>query len=570
MAPPPGVLDVRAPAGATVQVGAQRVRVETDNPVRFVGIGAPPYTVHMDRGDERTTILEVPGPTLDFVTLGGESAVRGTLIPLAIRPTIAGLEAVAALSGDQVFQGRRTPTGFEIRLPEGVPARLVGLWRPGGRATALGLRLLPDPRRSLGVQALAPTVPLDAETRVRLESAPTGYLSVELTLEGLRTGLVLGGGVAARQEGVAVARPSALAGAGLWLEATARSPGAAAPDRVAGAHVQLATAEASLAWAPEAQVQPRPATEEPAPALGVADRTLRWAPGDATYAEIELLADDGCAPTRTWRVFAPAAPGRLTLPRIEDDPLGRPLLTGRVTLHGLAGVAWEAWVRGEAPSASRWPRAGAAWRQGEAGRWRGGEEACAADARQGAYTFVPEAACGAAQPLDVVVDRCGRVLPLDGDVGLCQARLPAALDDLRVADGALVPDGGAAMLAPAALSGDWYRVEVWRELRTLAPDGGPGTTLEDRVRIDAGDAVDGPYARMAPTGHLQIATRRLQVDARLTAFDGQRVALALPPDGCALVPGAEARLDGEALTVTLWRPQGPTQGALYEVQLGRR
>ncbi|MEZ4472848.1 MAG: hypothetical protein R3F60_19090 [bacterium] len=223
--PPEGVLDVRAPVGSTVRVSGQRAQVETEEPVRLVGIGPPPYQVQIDRPGERVTVLEVPGPVLDFVQLAEGPPVRGTLIPLAVRPTVAGLDALAAVAGDQVFPGERTATGFQVRVPEGVPTRLIGLWRPGGRATALGLRSLPDPRRSLGVQALAPTHPLTSETRLRLGSAPEGYLTAELTLDGLRTGLVLGAGVAARQEGLAVARPAALPGAGLWLEAAARSPG---------------------------------------------------------------------------------------------------------------------------------------------------------------------------------------------------------------------------------------------------------------------------------------------------------------------------------------------------------
>ncbi|MEZ4472847.1 MAG: hypothetical protein R3F60_19085 [bacterium] len=209
----------------------------------------------------------------------------------------------------------------------------------------------------------------------------------------------------------------------------------------------------------------------------------------------------------------------------------------------MAGLGYDGWVRGEGPPPDARPRAGASFSHTSRGWWRGGAQSCAPDDRQGRYTWVPPTACdGEAEPLAVVVDRCGAVL-------LSRARRRSAGPGRATPSrrggpgpGRRPPhpraDAGAA--PPGDLAGDFHRVEIWRERRTVAPDGGPGTVTEDRILLEAGEPEKGPFARLTEAGRLLVATRRLSLEGRLLGFDGEVLSLEGEPGPC----GAQARLAG--------------------------
>lgn len=551
-----------APAGS-VRVGAVQVEVEAGQPARLSAIGPPPWVVTWQGADETVTVLEVPGPLLDLTRLLQPAPVRGSLITLDIRPSPAA-RAVVLVAGDQVLVAEPTAEGFLGRAPRGVPTEIIALFGDE-RPVSLGRRYVPDPARTPQPLAVGPDVPLSEGTAVRLESAPAGHVQGELTVGGLRTGLILGSGLAARQEAVVLPRPAAAAWpeAGLWIEAQARDPGQALPYATTAAHLRLETTEATLVWPADGQVRPAPGPTHAAPVL--ADGRLRWLAGEALWVEVVLDAIDGCAPPRRWRILAPAAPESLVLPALEF--LQWPLLQARVGLRTRADTTWAELLAGEAPLPVRWPQTlSLVSERWVAGALRGGD-ACTASPRQGRY-LLEEPRCREDVSRAVVVDRCGRLLPEDGGVDFCAATaddLVPTDDGFALGSARLVAPAVASQAAPGGLQGDYHRIEIRRQHRRATASGAPDVPLEAVVRIESGDAATGPFARISPEGRVTVRAERFDFDGALADFDG--LVGTLTPDACG--EPLPFSFDG-ALRITRWRLTGPGVGEELQVVLQRR
>ena len=572
VATPVGFLEVRGPAGQ-VTVGTLRAEI-TGGRARLIGMGPPPYTVTWEGPDARVTVLEVPGPTLDLQAMLLPPPIRGDLIDLDIRPSVDGAMAVVLVAGDQVFAAEPVAGGFHGLAPRGVPTDIVALFARDGRAVALGRRRLPDPALASQPLAIAPGIPLDGRLAVRLETAPAGVVTGELTLHGLRTGLILGSGLADRLGAVALPRPDidALPEGGVWLEAQARDPGEAEPRLITAAHALLGTEQATLPWPQDAEVRPRPSAPAVAPVLTADQRRLRFLPGDAAWVEVVIEASNSCLVRRPWRIFAPAAAGEVLIPRLEADALTLPALQTQLTLHTLPGLTYADLLAGDAPPAVRWPRtAQRATRQTTRGTLRGGDTTCTPTALRGDYRLVEAGLCTGQPARTLTIGPCGDLLPLDGAGDLCGATaedLQPDGDTLRLGDAQLLRPADPTDPTPAVLVGDWHRVDVTQEHWTATPDGRRGQPLDDPARIEA--AADGPYLRFEPNGRFRLRTRYAQLDGALQTFDGLTGTLEADPDDCGARHPVPLDLTDGTLTLDRWTPDGRGAGTRQIVRIRRQ
>ncbi|MBU0552062.1 hypothetical protein KKB55_21660, partial [Myxococcota bacterium] len=208
-----------------------------------------------------------------------------------------------------------------------------------------------------------------------------------------------------------------------------------------------------------------------APPLPRASASLLGGP-PATIYEIELEGWGACGAGRPWRIFTRALDG-LSLPKPEDqDPLAAPLIHARVRWTGLEALGFEALgfealgfealLKGPLPWS---PRAASRAVEG----WYAGGGCAGGDVEAGLYALYDEARCAGPAPR-VVLDRCGRLIPLDGACLLDEPTLHRAPQRLDLGGGrwlARLPRAGVA--APPSLEGAWGWVEIYEEGEAGAP-----------------------------------------------------------------------------------------------------
>lgn len=550
------------------------LRAEHDT--RIGGLGPPPHTVTFVTDAQQLTVVDVPGDTLDLVRLLDAPEGRpGNLIELPLRLRRPGTVDLVAIVDDQIV----TASADHIALPADRPADLWGVWRRDGRPTGLVYRHLATPGVWAPGVELQPTIALDGAIDIELPRSPTGWVQAELTVDGLRTGLILGEGLAGPGAAVRVARPSQVdvPTGGLWLTAQA-------PDHAQAAHVPLDTPAAGLAWPDDPAISPRPGPID-AGAIIARDRPrLQWqaTPG-LLRADFEIT--DGCT-TDTWSIVAPADTGSLDLPLPPGrDPLRSPLLLGNVRVDRLADASYAARLSGALGPAAAAPTHSA--RQtvlGRSGAWRAGTASCTASPVQGTWYVEPtDAACDpSADAQQVIVDRCGNLIPVPADPGLCGAisgstvalRAGGRLRLRRDGDGWLLGDrlrlrppldGG--MMPPPELIGDWFRARVSEQVHEPEGDG-PGVPRDSEVVLAVADPRGGPWAELTPSGRLTVRLDARPLEAILQSFDGVTARFLVEGRLCSAEPRViEATFDADQLVIEEWLAD---RAVLRRWRLGRR
>lgn len=589
-------LVVRSPVAGTVTVEGFSAAVTAREGVELTGLGAPPYTVTLEMADERVTLVDVPGPVVDFAAMVDRAPpVRGETVTVRLRLGASGAVEARALSRQQVLAARTLADGaLALDLPaDDGPVEVVALWSQDGRARRMARVRLSDVRRQAPEELhLEPDIVLDRHVAVSFAGEPAGHVRGELTYAGQPTGLILGGGFA--EPGVAAAIPlppprRELRAFGVWISGTARRVGAATPVAAVADHVALSARAHTLRWAPPIDVAPAPVGDPTRAApLVRSGLTLRWTAEatSATYVEVELDGRSGCERVR-WRVIAPAAPGGLVLPPVAGpDPLAMPLIVGRFEAVTVADRTYADLFGAEAVVPSRLPTVTArVVRRAVAGLWRGGADDCRGAELTGRYAVVAAGDAGACRPgaavAEGLIDRCGRWVPLaEGDgagaaltcgradgrrfvfqSGAAQAVQPVTWGDttalaLDHPDAPLVlvpwrrPDD--VREPPPELRGAWHRVEVHVRDHAVEPDGAPGRALDAPALLFSGDGAGGPWLEVDDTGDLHVETPRVALRGALTAFDGRDGAVTLTPAVCPDGPlQADLRLDGNRLVLEM-------------------
>ncbi len=565
----PGRVDllVRAPVGGTVRVADRFGRIDASGgQTLLAGVGPPPYVVHFEHGGERLTLLDVPGPVVDLRWFVPRARpIRGALAELCVLPEPAAGASVAVFDGTLRLEGSAEDDGrWCFRGPLTRPLEVLALWPDGfARARVEGLH-------SEAVE-ISPQLPLDGETAVALAGAPPGLVRVELTWLGQRTGLVLGEGLALPGSAVGVPRPDAVESLGLWAGATARAVGEARAVARAEAHLPIDADGLTLAWDRPVSMSPAPKAPEVALPLRREPRSLRWESptADATYLDLELVADDGCERS-SWRVVAPAAGGSLSLPRPPGpDPLAAALLEGRLERVTLGPLTWEDLVGPDPPDAvsigRSTPRVG---RRVLLGAWRGGPSTCEEDARAGIYAAYSGSCDAGGEAPRVWVDRCGVMVGLDDDArALLECRrlvgdeavgerdawpVAEALGGLRVDRPGrplrLVPlDTGPGARPPAGMVGDWFRASFTRQSRSARD----GSVLGVEMALPPADVEGGPWLHVDAAGRLELRTPAMSFSGRLEDWDGLEGSVRVLGAGCEARPReVTVSFDGDALVLT--------------------
>ena len=189
----------------TVRVGDRTAVLQPRGQTTLVDVGEGPYTVHVDLPDERLTLLEVPGPIVDLeFHLPFADPLVDEQIDLCFEPEPAEGFQVAAFDGVL----RLPPAergGSCIRAPLDRPIEVVALWSASAalehpHLTRLSIRSALHTR----LWPIRPEVALDAQIGVAIDGSPPARIEVELTLDDVRTGLVLGAGLATTGSAVGV------------------------------------------------------------------------------------------------------------------------------------------------------------------------------------------------------------------------------------------------------------------------------------------------------------------------------------------------------------------------------
>ncbi|MCB9522063.1 MAG: hypothetical protein H6702_01620 [Myxococcales bacterium] len=545
-----GQLTVWAGRTGVVQVGERAGAVDPLSPARLFGVGsAARHTIRFDHPEGTLWIPEALGPAVDLRPLFADApVVRGTRtqVTLPVERPLGQTLTVVALAADQVVRGVVQGDQVAIEVPGSGPVTYLGLWSVAGRAVALGRLGMSEVVEAPGGVRLRPTVPLTGTLLVDVVGVPAGWVTAELTLEGLRTGLVLGQGLAGDpssrtdlRAGVSLPRPASGGlgpDAGLWVTATVRRVGRDEPVAQVATHLAASAEQAALEVPQAPNVAPVPATApDGAVFVGAGTRDLAWRAGRApTAVSVQLRGTDGCDAV-AWRVVGDGAEGRLTVPAVfSRDPLALPLVRARIEAQWWGDLTRDGLLAPETVVAAAWPRVLRQFsRRAVEGWWRGGEASCRPDPRQGTYALRRGGACapGGEAPR-VTIDRCGRVIPLEEDSARA---ICGALDDdrflargggagakvetdeagvLRWTQGdqrwVLEPVGAVGLRPPAALAGDWYTAT----LREGGPDG--------PLTVSAQGAADrGPWLGFSDDGRVEARLPGLSFSGRLVDFDGR-------------------------------------------------
>ncbi len=561
-------LVVRGGQPGSVRVGDRTAILQPRGQTTLVDVGEGPYTLHIDLPDERLTLLEVPGPAVDLeYHLPFADPLVDEQIDLCFEPEPEEGFQVAAFDG--VLRLPPSEMGGPcIRAPIDRPIEVVALWAPGAALDRPQLA-----RRSIRSALhtrnwpIRPEVPLDAQLGVAIDGTPPARIEVELTLDDVRTGLIVGSGLATTGSAVGVPRPRGVEGTdglGLRVGAVARAVGVERPVAEVAVQVPLDREGVTLSWPAPVEVSPAPRAVDLALQLRREPRSLAWEStlSEAAWVELEVEAQDGCR-TQRWRVVGPAASGELVVPAWPDpsgDPLDAPVLRGRLTRVDIVGRSYTELLAPGAPSSATRAVAARVSRRAAVGAWRGGPPSCEVDPRAGVYTLRVGGRCDPAveAPL-VVVGRCGEVVGLESDaagfigcrrfdgdrvLGAGEPWSVTTEDDgsleIRRADGTLrlVPvDPPPAVAAPASLLGDWFELTATRERF----DRHEGTSRDGGPRVFAvGQPDEGPWLNVNAGGRFELRAAELGLTARLVAFDGILGTLHAIGSGC---PGIARTLD---------------------------
>jgi len=539
-------LAVRGGPVGTVRVGEQSADLVPRGVARLVDVGEGPYTVHLDLADERLTLLEVPGPELDLAFFAPTPrSLIDQQTDLCFEPNPREGFEVAAFDG-----ALRLPVtdddGLCVSAPLDRPVEVVALWRSGAALARphFARRSIESVRRT-AVWPIEPDAALDERLAIAIDGTPPATITVELTFDDVRTGLLVGGGLATPGNAVGVPRPPPgphTEGLALRVEAGARAVGQR--ERVAeiALQVPLDRDGVTLAWPARVLASPAPRVAESALQIR-REPPLVWGPdlADASWLEISLEADDGCT-RRRWRVVTPASSGALALPEWPEgdgDPLAAPILRGRLSRVDIVGREYAELLAPGAPSPVTRAVAARVARRAAVGAWRGGPPSCEADPRAGVYALHVGDTCepfGAAPR--VLIGRCGAIVGLDREasayLGCRRLDGDAARGsgetwwvtgdedglDITRPDGVLrlvpldIPSGVA---APAAILGDWFELVGTRERfdrhEGQSLDGGP-------VPFVTGTAGEGPWLHVDASGRFELEAGALSLSAQMVEFDG--------------------------------------------------
>lgn len=571
-------LTVRAPARGTLVIEDQAVPLLAERRLQVGGLGPPPWTATFMTADAQLTVMGVTEDGLDLVRLLQAPEGRpGNLIRVPIRRGVDDDLTLVGIANGRVL----TADDDAIALPANASVELWGLWRRDGRLTGLSHRRLGQASTWSGGITLSPNIPADGRTDVQLSRAPAGWVQVELTIDGLRTGLILGEGLASADEAIRVRRPSAetVPDGGLWISARA-------PAAELDVHLPLDTPQAGLVWGDDPQFSPRPGPVDAGSLLG-RERPLRWEGAEQGLLRARFEASDGCV-TQSWQIIAPGDANPLDLPVPPGlDPLTLPSLHGEIAVDVIADVDYRDRLSGALGSVRTLPRQTSrrALRR-VTGTWRGGASACETSPAQGTWYAYPAdgAACvdGDAAPV-VIIDRCGAVVPQPADPALCGriddgavnlregGRLPLVANDDGWRIGArwqLVPPTTPQAAPPPELVGDWHRASVSEQRRERGADG-PGPATESALLLASGAPADGPWANLSEDGRLTITLNRRPLQAALLSYDGSEAAFAIDGGACRDAPrSATGWLDPDgALIIEEWLPEA---GVLRRWTLNRQ
>lgn len=556
-------LRVRAHVDGALAVDGRSVPVIGERWQSVGGLGPPPRTVTLRHANGRLTVVDVPGNTLDLVRLQDAPVGRpGNLITLPVLPEREGEVQLIGIAREQVY---RAVDGF-IALPDAQPIDLWATWRRDGRLVGMTYRRILNASNWEGLGlALVPDIPVDATIDVQVTATPTGWAAVELTIDGVRTGLLLGEGLVSTRDAIRVPRPTleTIPGGGLWISARA-------PDAAVDVHLPLDTPSAAVDWPATIEPSPRPGPVD-AGSLLTRDQPLRW-PAQPGLMRLHLDTSDGCR-AETWEIVAPAEPGLLEWPVVPgDDPLIRPSLRGAWQIEAADGLDYADRLSGaDGPERLLPQRIRRRTRRRVEGTWRGASERCDPHPAQGRYFVLPQSA-GACTPGDtapsLVVDRCGHLIPTPADPQLCGQILSEAVTLAgrrqpieAVEDGWLLGDRWR-LLAPTAagtapppeMIGEWYRAQVSEQPRATASDGGPGIAEAPAVRLAVGNPAAGPWARLDGAGRLTITLARGGIEARLTDYDGAVARFTILGGTCDEARSATGRVADGQLIIEEWLP----------------
>lgn len=574
-------------SGETLQVIAGRPGVVAVDGVR-AGVGSvtpavlrglplrPTYDVEVSSSGGRLFALGVLGPVVDLRAIEpGLSFLYGQRRTLVVRAeadghTLSGI----AMRANQVVRGQPVVGGLAFTVVGEGPIEVVVAWQVGRRVASLVRRRLTVWSEGTELQ-VSPRTVLDQPLVIDVAGGLAGWVEAELTLEGVRTGLVLGAGLAGGRVGLdgpargalQIERPASFGpDVGIWLQATARQVGVARAVAEIGQHVGLQTDGVTLRFPDAPQLAPAPSTPEGAPVFSRAAPVARWG-SDSGAAWVSLGLDAvGCGSAR-WTVAGDPALGELQVPEASGDVLDAPLLAVWAERVEIGDLGYEAVTGPDTPRAELVPKVAARWgRRAVRGYWRGGASTCAPDARAGLYTVQSiDADCalgGSGQT--VLVDRCGALVPLASGPLACGALVGARLNSpgraaLEVVDAAgglaLVGAGAALLLTPQAgpmapplpaLGGDWFRYQLTERSHDRAEDGSLGIARTAPVRVAEGDASGGPWVVFEAGGRVRSAVPRQPWSGRLLDFDGADGRLEIDDAGCA----------GEVRSVVLGADEG--------------
>jgi hypothetical protein len=495
---------------------------------------------------------------------------------LAVRPEQTGEVQLIGISRGQVF---RSVDGF-IGLPDEQPIDLWATWRREGQLVGMTYRRILKASNWMGAGlALVPDIPVDGRVDVQVQSPPAGWATVELTIDGIRTGLILGEGLVSPQDVIRVRRPTleTIPDAGLWISTHA-------PSADVDVHLPLDTDAAAITWPEPSELSPRPGPID-AGSLLTREQPLRW-PAQAGLMRLRLEVSDGCQQAE-WQIVAPADRGLLEWPVVDGrDPLTQPALRGVWQIEAAEGISYSERLNGsEGPARLLPQRTRRRTVHRVEGTWRGATERCTPHPAQGRY-FVhrqDEAACAMGDDApSLVVDRCGHLLPDPADPTLCgqifdmNAELAGRREPVRADDGdwllgdlwRLMPVATDGAMPPPEMLGDWHRAQVTEQQRAIGGDGGPGVAEAPAFRLAVGAPQEGPWARMDAAGRLTITLSRRALEARLLNYDGAIARFAILGGACREQPRtATGRLRDGELIIEEWLPD---EGVLRQWILARQ
>lgn len=599
-----GALTVYSAQPGLVRAGEAAAVVTPFGPTQLFGVGAQIFSLRLERSASWLLLRDAQPPLIDLRPLqGAHTQTLGQPVDLYVTVAAGPGDRVhgALLRAEQRSLGQPDEDGLHFQMAGDGPATLLVGWYQADRLLALDRVALPRISAYSGMVA-RPRYTVDAQLLVDVPAARPGWVSGELTLEGVRTGVLVGGGLAGGPRGlsaegaVAAALPMpdhpAFADLGLWLQVEQRAVDLDEPLLILGEHLPI-TARQHAAQVPA----------EGALFSGLADTVERaaplWAPGvlraiepvQAGWIDGRVDAHFGCERQR-WRLLEdrPGAHFEVVLrpEELEDsaqwplpEPVMAPLLALQLSEMTLGEARLSQVVSAGGPRPEIWPKWGRMQRRTQRGYARGLRPACLpADARRGLYAVQREAdQCVPGAPAARVwIDGCGEVHALSGagELGQCgqaqalllDAQLDGALPLRR--GGRLVPVAAQAVAVPPSLLGGWYRVEVRQTLRERAPPGEVGAIIDRPATIFVGGPAQGPWFEVGETGAAQLRAGALEGQLAFTraAADGGTLRQ-LAPD-CVDEPGEWAATVREGALVLTRHIVEPQVERTLEVSLWRR